>query len=309
MEPTPSVAASITTFVHQMRKMATPELSENIHKLSNSQIALALKILQNKNEMWESYQQGADPKMEIELLQIAMVLAGAAEGNKKSGFSLQSFLQSKDKQGELRDKQITNLVNTIQRSSLQLTQPHEFEEKTTDELRREMIGKELNLDSEIAAQFYRELAGGLIGKVKIEDRNVQMIKPEKCPGDWNQLIPQEIKDYVGAHYESIAPSIAIFLTQGIGVDPLNKALELIRDPLLPEAQFFVPDYPQFKFIKKEDDILLEVTTKGFLGLMDMNDGSKSPIENYKMTQLINLTTPTALVKMTIKPVESITETE
>jgi hypothetical protein len=300
MEPVKSVAPAITAFVYQLREMATPELSDKIAKLTESQIALALKIIQNKNNIWGSYQEGTDTKMEKDLVKIVMVLAGATDGNNKPGFSLQSFLQSREKQEEVREKQMTQLVNSINKSSIQITQPHIFEEKTTDELLREMMGTELTSDILVAKQLYRELAGGLIGKVKIEDKNVEMTKPTKCPDDWSQMIPKEIKDYIGSKYRSIAPSIAIFLTQGIAFDPLNKAIEIIRDPVMPEAEFKA-DFPHFNFIKKNGDILLEVTTKGFLGLLDRDTGHMARLKNYEIIQLINLTNPATLVKMTIAP--------
>lgn len=300
MEPVQPVAPIITAFVHQMRNMATPELSDQVERLSDSQLRLALKIIENKNDMWGSYQEGADPKMEKELVNIIVILAGGNDENQKPEFSLQSFLQSKEKQAEVREKHITQLINTINRSALQLNQPHIFEEKTTDALLREMMGHELSSDALVAKQLYREL-DGLKGKVQIEDTDVEIIKPAKCPSDWDQLVPKEIKDYIGPDYRSIGPAVAIFLTQGIAVDPIKKANETVRDPTLPEATFHVLEYPQFKFMKRNEDVILEVTFQGVLGLLDMETARIAPVKSYKMTQLINLTNPTELVKMIIEP--------
>lgn len=302
MEPVPQVAPSIVSFVHQTRKSATPLLSENVEKLSNTQLALALKVIKNTDRMWETYQEGENPKLEKELEKIVMVLAGAAEGGQKNGFSLQTFLMSREKRTEAREKQIAKLINTIQTTDLQLNQSHTIEEKSTSELIQDLEGSILKTDDQLTRQLFRDYSA-IIGRVKINRELVDMTLPEELPGSWKDLIPHDLTVFIGDD-PSMAKKVALLMTQGIAAEPLIKGMEVIYDPIMPDAQFHsVNTYPNFEFSKVNNELVLKVKSKGFLGVMDEGGTRKLALRYYDMTQVINLTNPDALVKMTIAPRE------
>ena len=298
MEPAPPISKPIFLFVEQARRAATPTLSENVEKITNSQIALALKVIQNTNNLWDTYQTGSDPKMEKELNHIVMVLSGATEG-RKSGFSLQDFLQSKGSRIEFRDKQIANLVNAINSSELNLIQPYIIEERTTSELITHLMGTELKTDKELTHQLFRDYSA-LLNRVKINGNAVKLTLPSEKPPSWKDLIPAEVSDFIGGS-PTLVRDLALLMTQGIAAEPFLKARELIHDPLMPEATFESHNsYPTFDLSKVNNTLFLTVTTKGFLGVMAEDESKKIAIRHYDMTQVIDLTNPETKVKLTIK---------
>ena len=299
MEPVSSVAKAIVLFVDQSRRAATPALSENIEKLSDAQLALALRVIKNTNNIWSSYQEGADPKLEKELGRIVMILSGAIKETQSSEFSLQAFFQSKGQRAEFREKQIANLFNAITKTSLQMRQIYLVEEKSTSTLLKDLEKNDLFTDKQITNQLYRDYSG-LIGHIKIEGKTVEMSQPGAKPASWKDLVPEELTTFIGKDTFSDERSLPRLLSQGIAFDPYSKGIELIKDPLMPEAQFHnVNTYPFFEFSKVNNEVFLKVLSKGFLGIQGEN--KLIPLHFYDISQVINLTNQESLVKMKIVP--------
>lgn len=301
MEPLPPM--EVSTFIRQAQNLMNKETvsRENFNKLSKSQLSLAIKVIENTDNIRATH----DPVMQRELTKIIEILHGAKEV--KTGSLFQSIVQSKSKKAESKiekERQIGNLVNVLAKSTAAQNKIHLFEEKTTGTLLKNMRGEELQDDKAIAAQLNRDLKGGLAkeGQVKIGNKDVNMPKPTNtAPLHWETLIPKEIKDFVGEGFETMGSTIALVLTQGIGADAYIKGVEVLKDPLFPDAKFSVDGYPKFNFKKVDGNMILEVTTTGSVKDTDMETGKKTALKSYEIVQLVNLSDPDAMVKMIIAP--------
>ncbi len=307
MEPTTPAAPSITSFFDKAKTISNSQLLKNANKLSDNQVALAIKIIQNTDNIIGTYEEGQDPKLEQKLNTIITILSGERNPSLATRMksAIKSLFQSKEKAAE----QIAERQSLVY--SLPFKTTFVFQDKTTKELLQDLAGDILTTDEQLTRQLYRDYSalsqktaqpdGSLSTRVKVDGTPLNLVRPDAQPANWAALIPDEMRAFIG-NDETMAKNLALLMTQGITRDPESKGAELIRDPLAPNAIFKSHnDYPYFELSKVNDEIILTVTNKGFLSTF-YEDGTKANLKDYDMSQVINLTNPDTPVKMTIKPV-------
>lgn len=299
MDPT-SKAASIPSFFNQAQSMSNVELLKNANKLSDSQVALTLEIIQkiikNEDDFIHKHEQGSDPKVEKKLGTIIKILSG--EKNPSFAARMKSAIQSLFQNKENRIIQRQNLLYSIPLKTTFIQKG-----RTTNDLVQDMKNNSLDTTKRVTYQLYREYNGGLVGSVKIDNQPLEMPKPEKQPEHWNSLIPKQLQDYI-PNYNAEDPSIAILLTQSVTSDALTLISKLVRYPQRPDAAFYAGSFPLFNFTKVDGNTILKVSFKTALSVPDLHKGGLIPIKSYEITQEINLTNPDTPVKMEFKPIDN-----
>ncbi len=170
--------------------------------------------------------------------------------------------------------------------------------KTTNELVHELRGTTLLTDHDLKVQLQKDYLA-LNGQVKIDDQIVEMGTPAfsigrgtgiPVPDTIEEMFPVEIQAYFGNDFNAIAPTLILFLQQGMAAEMSLKALELIKDPI--QDNIFECPYPEYAFSKVSNEIFLEVKTTGSL----RNIHDRSCHGNYTISLEINLSSPDTQIK-------------
>lgn len=284
MDPSSAIPKQVFSLVTIARQaIAHPDLINNILKLNKNQTALLINILQDKNNAWSNYNSKNDKK----IIKIINILSGIPHHSKKIATEPASW--------------IPDLIHAIKNSEQHLKTTHTFYDKTTNQLFHDLMGSQMKTNEDLTNQLYRDYLA-LDQHINIEGHVIEIKKPQEKPESWQELIPKELKEYTQNSY-TLLSYIAVMLTQGIAADPVIKAMQVLVDPLFPDARFANREvYPFFTFQKTaQNEILLNVTTRGYLRVINEDGKSSSILRAYSMSQEINLSNPDALIKMQIKP--------
>lgn len=297
MDSMPSVSRPIAQFLIQAQSsVESPQLMKNFSRLTPPQLTLAHKVISNNQGMWTNYKEGSNASFETQLHEIMIVLQGGERSDTKAGFFSKINLF-----GIKADE----LVAVVKSSNQHIKEIHKefqskksyvFEEKTTHQLFHDLMGTHLVTNDQLTMQLWKDCVR-FGDTVKIEGKAVLFAQPEESPEMWDALLPQDLKNYLGNDKE-VAVKAALMLTQGIVMEGARKGTAAVKDPTLEGAQFWgYNKAPEFNFTKSKDNqIILSVTTKGYLGYK-----LQEPERNYSIVQEINLSQPSALVRLSFHP--------